>query len=166
MSDVGVRPVRREELARVGEITVAAYRASGLLHGDSDYEHQLRDAAGRAELAELLAAVDGDDMLLGSVTVARYGTRFAQVAVPGELEFRMLAIEPRHRGRGVGELLTQAVCDRAGALGCHRVVMCVDCGNAPALRLYERMGFRRLPERDWAPVPAVQLLALGRDVPR
>ena len=28
-----------------------------------------------------------------------------------------------------------------------------------AHRLYERLGFTRLPERDWSPVPGVQLVA-------
>jgi hypothetical protein len=30
-----------------------------------------------------------------------------------------------------------------------------------AHRLYARLGFRRLPERDWEPVPAMTLLAFG-----
>jgi ribosomal protein S18 acetylase RimI-like enzyme len=28
-----------------------------------------------------------------------------------------------------------------------------------AHRLYERLGFTRVPERDWSPVPGVQLVA-------
>jgi hypothetical protein len=30
---------------------------------------------------------------------------------------------------------------------------------AAAHRLYERLGFTRLPERDWAPLPGVNLMA-------
>ena len=29
---------------------------------------------------------------------------------------------------------------------------------ATAHRLYERLGFRRLPERDWSPVEGIELL--------
>jgi hypothetical protein len=31
--------------------------------------------------------------------------------------------------------------------------------QAPAHRIYERLGFRRLPERDWTPYPGVDLMA-------
>jgi hypothetical protein len=33
-----------------------------------------------------------------------------------------------------------------------------------AIRLYERMGFSRLPELDFAPVPGVDLIAYGFDL--
>ena len=35
-----------------------------------------------------------------------------------------------------------------------------------AHRLYERTGFRRLPERDWSPRPGVQLLAYSLELDR
>jgi hypothetical protein len=33
-----------------------------------------------------------------------------------------------------------------------------------AHRLYERLGFTRLPGRDWSPVPGVDLLVYGLDL--
>ena len=33
-----------------------------------------------------------------------------------------------------------------------------------AHRLYERLGFRRVPELDWTPVPHVQLIAYRLDL--
>lgn len=164
MSDVFVRPARRDEVAATAEIAVAAYRAEGLLDDDSHYEPVLRDAATRYEQAELLVAVDGDDTLLGTVTVAPSGTPLSQIARDGEMEFRMLSTLVAARGRGVGELLIRAVIDRARELGCHRVVLCVVDVNTKAIRLYDRLGFVRLPERDWQPVPDVQLIAFGLDV--
>ena len=50
-------------------------------------------------------------------------------------------VRPQARGRSVGALLVQAVLDRAAVLGCDRVRLDVVDGNAPARRLYERMGF-------------------------
>jgi hypothetical protein len=35
---------------------------------------------------------------------------------------------------------------------------------AAAHRLYTRLGFRRLPERDWTPVPGVDLIAFTVDL--
>ena len=39
------------------------------------------------------------------------------------------------------------------------MVLCSASDMQAAHRLYGSFGFRRLPERDWSPVPGVQLLA-------
>nr|WP_034278149.1 GNAT family N-acetyltransferase [Haloechinothrix halophila] len=162
--EITIRPARYDEVDATAEIAVSAYRAEGLLDDDSHYEAVLRDATTRYEQAELLVAVDGDDTMLGTVTVAPSGTPLSQIAGDGELEFRMLSTSVAARGRGVGELLVHAVIDRAREFGCHRVVLCVVDENAKAIRLYDRLGFVRLPERDWKPVPDVRLIAFGLDV--
>lgn len=159
--EVTVRPARADEVAATAEIALAVYRAEGLLDDDSGYEATVRDAATRYEQAELLVAVDDTDTVLGSVTVAVSGTPMAQIARHGELEFRMLSRSTAARGRGVGELLTRAVIERAHELGRTRVVLCVIDQNAHAIRLYRKLGFARLPERDWQPAPGVQLIAFG-----
>jgi ribosomal protein S18 acetylase RimI-like enzyme len=43
-------------------------------------------------------------------------------------------------------------------------VCSVEEKNAPAMRLYDRLGYRREPERDWLPEPGVALLVLGREL--
>ncbi|ASR34651.1 acetyltransferase [Prauserella marina] len=166
MSDIVVRAPRPEEIAALGELTVAAYSGDGYLdYADADsYAAALRDAAKRAERAELLGAFDGEGTPLGTVTVAPHGSHYAELAQESEIEFRMLAVAPSARGRGVGELLVRAVFDRARRLGAHRVVLCTQPDMTPAHRLYERLGFRRLPERDWSPVPTIMLMAFVADV--
>jgi ribosomal protein S18 acetylase RimI-like enzyme len=162
---VKVRPARAEELDAVGKLTVAAYVADGMDLGDS-YIKVLADAARRARDADLLVAVDADDRLLGTVTVCEPGTPWAEVSRPGELEFRMLAVTPAARGRGIGEGLTRAVVDRARERGVHQVVLCSSDYMDVAHRLYRRLGFTRLPCRDWQPVPGLQLLAFALELER
>ena len=160
-----VRPARAEELDAVGKLTVAAYVADGMDLGDS-YIKVLADAARRARDADLLVAVDADDRLLGTVTVCEPGTPWAEVSRPGELEFRMLAVTPAARGRGIGEGLTRAVVDRARERGVHQVVLSSSDYMHVAHRLYRRLGFTRLPCRDWQPVPGLQLLAFALELER
>ncbi|OZM74038.1 GNAT family N-acetyltransferase [Amycolatopsis antarctica] len=152
MSELEVRRARPEDYARVGELTVDAYTADGFLDnpGGGKYAAILRDTAARVEHAEVLVARDGNGALLGSVTVVLPDTEFAEVARAGEIEFRMLAVDPAARGRGVGEALTRAVVDRGRELGATRVVMSSMVEMATAHRLYGRLGFRRSPERDWS----------------
>ncbi|MFC6093913.1 GNAT family N-acetyltransferase [Saccharothrix lopnurensis] len=160
MADVVVRAAREDEWAAAGAVTVAAYRADR--HIDSStggYADVLADARTRAGQAELLVAVDEDDSVLGTVTIARPGTPYAEVSEPGEVEFRMLAVNPSARGRGVGEALVRAAVARARELGARRLVMSSSEHMTTAHRLYRRLGFRRLPERDWRPVPGVDVVA-------
>ena len=44
------------------------------------------------------------------------------------------------------------------------MVCSVEDKNAAALRLYDRLGYVREPERDWTPEPGVSLLVLGREL--
>ncbi|WP_410574099.1 GNAT family N-acetyltransferase [Amycolatopsis sp. cmx-4-61] len=164
MGDVEIRPPRPEEYAAAGEVTVQAYKADGHLAADVGYDAVLRDVARRVEEAEVLVAVDGAGEVVGTVTIVRPGSEYAEISRPGELEFRMLAVAPSARGRGVGEALTRAVFDRARSLGLRKVVLSSVDRMHGAHRLYERLGFARLAERDWRPFPHVTLIAYQIDV--
>lgn len=161
---VTIRVARGDEVERAGELTAAAYLADGFVEPEGSYRVVLADAWSRAREAELLVAVDDANRILGTVTVTEPGTAYAEVSLPGELEFRMLGVDPSARGRGIGELLTRAVIDRARRRGHHQVVLCSAEAMHTAHRLYRRLGFRRLPERDWSPTPGLQLLAFGLDL--
>lgn len=167
MTDITIRPARPADLPAVGAITVEAYHASGMIDSTTEgYAVHLADAESRHAQAELLVAVSSSDEVLGSVTIVRPGTEWAEISRPGELEFRMLSVSPAARGKGVGEALTRAVLDRARSLGLARVVMSSSEKMTSAHRIYERLGFTRLPERDWTPLPGVDLVAYAfqRDV--
>ena len=60
----------------------------------------------------------------------------------------MLVVDPAVRGADVGELLVTASLDRARAAGKAMMVLSTDSRMTAAHRLYRRLGFRRLPERD------------------
>lgn len=159
MSTITIRPARSEDFDVVGDVTARAYVDGGHIRANNEsYVQALRDAADRAEKAELLVAVEGDKAL-GSVTIARYGTEYTDLARPGEIEFRMLAVAPEAAGRGVGRCLVRAVLDRARAEGWESVVLCSQDSMTTAQGLYRSFGFERLPERDWEPLPGLRLLA-------
>jgi ribosomal protein S18 acetylase RimI-like enzyme len=111
----------------------------------------------------VLVAVDGEEVL-GSVLYVEAGSAFAETAGPDEAEFRMLAVSPKAQRRGAGERLVRACLERARDRGAERVVISArDFVEAP-LRLYRRLGFVRVPERDWTPVPGVRLVGLRYDL--
>ncbi|GIF72746.1 GNAT family N-acetyltransferase [Asanoa siamensis] len=156
-----IRLATPADFPAIARLTVDAYRADGQLAGDHGYDKKLADVQTRAEAGVLLVAADEvTGQVLGSVTFVLPGTAYAEVSGDGEAEFRMLAVDPAAQGRGAGEALARACVERATALGCHAVVICVRSFSAPAKRLYARLGFTRVPERDWSPFPGVDLEAL------
>lgn len=143
----------------IGDLVVHAYRSGyGLSDDENGYVRVLRDVAGRAPDSDVLVARDGDQ-LVGSVTILDPGARMAEIARPGEREFRFMAVDPQAWGRGVGRALVAEVIARSGD---RPLVCCVIEGNDPASALYAACGFERLPERDWSPVPGVLLQAWVR----
>lgn len=146
----------------MGELTAHAYLVDDLVPAGSDYVSQLRDARHRAAHTDLLVAVDEDieePVILGAVAFVSAGTEYAEICRDGEAEFRMLAVAPPARRRGVARLLVQACLDRARESGASQVVICSSTDMPAAHRLYQRFGFQRLPDRDWSPHEGIELLA-------
>lgn len=143
----------------VGRVTVAAYdRFLGEGGPETDYIEELADAAARDREAELWVAEDAGQVL-GSVTVCLEGSPWRELARPGEGEFRMLSVDPAAQGRGVGRALLDLTVQRFRGLGASAVVLCSMKEMTEAHRLYESAGFVREPERDWSPVPGIDLVA-------
>ena len=166
--DFELRPAEPADHPEIGRIAAAAYIAAGLVPEGTEYDAALRDAAGRSKDAQLWVAHDtATDRLLGSVTICPPGSPMREIAAGDqELEFRMLSVDPDAQGRGVGAALVSVCLDRARSIGCRTVVLCVvDRGEpSPAQRLYRRLGFQRIPERDWKPIPEVILRAMRLDL--
>lgn len=165
--DILVRRAHPAEYDAVGRLTAEAYVADGhVTRGPDGYERVLLDAPRRAREAELLVAVAPEtDEVIGTVTFAVHGTPYAEISRDAtEAEFRMLAVSPAARGRGAGEALVRAVLDRARELGLARVVMSTKPQMVRAHRVYHRLGFTRTPDRDWSPIPGVDLVTYARDV--
>jgi ribosomal protein S18 acetylase RimI-like enzyme len=159
---VRVEPAVPADFPRIAELTAGVYREEG--YADERYLVQLRDVAARAEQAELLVARTGPDAVVGSVALVLDGEFGEVLAGDDEAGFRMLVVAPGVRGAGVGELLVRTCLDRARAAGKRRVVISTDPRMTSAHRLYERLGFRRLPERDWSPMAGVDLLVYAVDL--
>ena len=150
-----IRHATAADFPALADLCVAAYEP--FLTGDHLYIAELRDVARRAAAAELLVAGD----VLGTVTYVPDGGPLGEIAGPNEAEFRMLAVHPAARGRGVGTALLRHVVDDSRRRGRAGVV----CSSLPEMRaahrIYERLGFQRVPERDWSPLPGVDLVAFA-----
>lgn len=159
---VTVRRARPSDHDAVGELTAGVYAAEGWASGD--YLDVLRNVADRAATADVLLA-ERSGRLLGAVTVATRGGPYAEPAGPGDAVVRMLVVEPAQRGAGVGRSLVEACLEQARRDGCSAVRLWTEPEMTVAHRLYERLGFRRTPDRDWEPLPDLSLLGYVLDLP-
>ncbi len=158
-----LRLAEPDELDALGHLTVAAYEEF-MLGAEDGYRVHVQDAARRAREAELWVAVDGD-RLLGCVTYCPPGSPWRELSTTAdEGEFRMLAVHPDARGRGAGEALAALCEDRARTHGATRMLLSSLAGMAAAHRVYGRLGYVRLPERDWSPMPDVHLIAYTKEL--
>lgn len=148
----------------IGEVTVAAYQEYSAAT-EGGYVDHLRDAATRDRQAELwLAEDEASGEVLGTVTLCPVGSPWREIGAEDEAEFRMLAVSPDAQRRGVGSALMDVVVRRAREDGMSSIVLSSLDGMTAAHRVYERLGFERVPERDWSPAPDVRLLAFRKEL--
>lgn len=99
----------------------------------------------------LVAVVDG--IILGSVALfpAETDAYDGNVEVVDYPEIRMLAVSPEARGKGLATALIFECIKNAKEKGHHSIGLHTGEFMENAMRLYERIGFERLPQYDFEP---------------
>lgn len=121
-----IREVRREEYHRLGQLMVEVYAG---LEGFPTPEEQpayyrmLADIGRLTEQqdTEVLVALSPEGDLLGGVVyygdMARYGAGGTASQESNASGIRLLGVDPKSRGAGVGRALTEACVERTGERG-------------------------------------------------
>jgi GNAT superfamily N-acetyltransferase len=160
---VRIREAHTGEYPFLAELIVRAYFVGPGV--SEQYRPILADVGGRAVHCPILVAADETDRPVGTATyVPGPGLPESEFDDADAVGMRMLAVEPARWGEGIGRVLTGACVDRARAAGRRRMVVHVRPEMAVARRLYESMGFRRAPERDWEWREEVPLLGYTLDI--
>jgi GNAT superfamily N-acetyltransferase len=157
---VELRRIRPQEHAAAGDVCVGAYEPF-LTGAEDDYRARLHDVASRDAQAEVWVAVDGD-RVLGNVTYCPPGSTWREIGREDEGEFRMLAVAPAAQGAGAGTALARLCEQRARRDGATGMALSSLATMTAAHRVYTRLGYTRDPERDWSPMPGVDLIAFSK----
>ncbi|MGP9605769.1 GNAT family N-acetyltransferase [Glutamicibacter sp. 287] len=135
---------------RIGDLTVEAYLQAG--HFDDpqhEYLHFVRQVAQRGAHCDIFVARK-DGQIIASMTLIQAGNEYADVALEGELEIRMLSVDPTVQRAGAGRAMVLAAIELARQLPeVHAVSLTTGGHWSAARRLYESLGFTHRPERDW-----------------
>ena len=84
-----------------------------------------------------LVALDGE-------TVAGY---VGSQSVEGEADMMNVAVHPEYRRRGIARMLINELTDALAKQGVHSLALEVRSSNAPAIALYEQLGFFQVGRR-------------------
>lgn len=102
---------------------------------------------------EVLLALSANGQILGGVVyfsdMARYGAGGSATAETNASGIRLLGVDPKSRGAGVGKALTNACIQLARDKGHAQVVLHTTQAMEVAWALYTKMGFERSPDLDF-----------------
>jgi ribosomal-protein-alanine N-acetyltransferase len=127
--------IRRATLADLDALVALERRAFTTDHLSArQYRQHLH-----SETAAVLAAIDSAGLLGKAVIFFRGNSKVARLY--------SIAVSHDARGRGLGEALLAAAEQVAKKRGCRRLRLEVRQDNAGAIRLYERLGYRRFAAR-------------------
>jgi ribosomal protein S18 acetylase RimI-like enzyme len=92
---------------------------------------------------------EADRELLGTVALNQPKDDLRQVAKDHETEIHLLAVKPSARKNGVAIALIRACEEQTLALGFRSIVLSTQPSMLAAHALYQRLGYKRNPNRDW-----------------
>jgi ribosomal protein S18 acetylase RimI-like enzyme len=157
-----IRNVRLEEINEVSVLLGDAYKQyENFIRPEAwkHYQEDIVDVCSRLDESDLIVA-ELDGRLVGCVTLYLDAARAMTGVWPADSAvIRLLAVHPAYRNRGIGRALMEECISRCRqanikVIGLHTTeIMDV------ARKLYERMGFVRLPESDFHPAPNVTVMA-------
>lgn len=125
----GYREADRDEVLRVNAAAFAHHPEQGEMDAD---DLSARMAEEWFDPAGLLVADSGDG-LLGFHWTKQQSAELGEVYV--------VAIDPSAQGRGLGKVLTLAGLHHLAGLGVAEILLYVESDNAPAVRVYDGLGF-------------------------
>jgi ribosomal protein S18 acetylase RimI-like enzyme len=161
-----IRPAVPADYSEIARITVASYLAAGYFDDSTHpYMQRIQEVAHRAANAVIWVA-ERQGRIVGSVTLAVAGEPFADIARPGELEFRMLVVDPDVQRSGAGKAMVAAIIEHGRSLpGIDAESLTTGLTWESAHGLYRKTGFHRVPERDWlVPGTDIKLLVYRLDL--
>ncbi len=164
MSKVEIVSAQENEFEDVGVLVVAAYRD---LLGDElseAYEQELLRVKERSQVSDVLVAKIGET-IVGSVTyVWDAHSPISEGLKDFEVGVRMLAVDPKWQGKGIGKSLVDYVIERAKHDKARSIFLYSLEAMKVAHRIYMNLNFERTPSRDYLMDNGRYLLAFTRSL--
>lgn len=154
-----IRDGRFEDLKQVDALMRRAYQEfeSSVSTGLAEYLEEARQVHARLDELDLIVA-ERDGRLIGVVTLYRDGSKYYH-GWPAEWPaMRLLGVDPKERGKGIGKALVSECLERARKQGAGRVGLHTTPFMLTAQKMYESMGFRHEPSIDFEYAPELRVM--------
>lgn len=161
MPDIAIRNAMPTEYSTVGDLMVSVYTGLEGFPGPDEHPHYYAMLANIGDIADrpssrLLVAVndegDGESRIMGAVVyvgdMAEYRAEGKVTTLKDTSGIRLLAVDPKFRGMGIGRKLTEFCIDLARQKGHPQVALHSTEAMHVAWKMYERMGFERSEDID------------------
>jgi ribosomal protein S18 acetylase RimI-like enzyme len=162
-----IRLAEPHEYPAIGTLSHAAY-TNDYDDLSAGYQDQLRHPESLLPSYDVWVAADSETGdLLGTVSILRADLNDEGRIGAHELYFRLLAVSPTARGRGIGKALTEFALAQAAERGSSRVVLHSGDNMLGAHALYLKLGFTRRTERELVIVHegrSIQLFTFALDL--
>jgi GNAT superfamily N-acetyltransferase len=153
-----VRNASPEEFLQIGELMVQVYSQLEGFPKESEQPNYYKMLANVGSLTttpgtELLIAVSAEGKIVGAVVyfadIKYYGSGGTATQQRNASGFRLLAVDPTERGKGIGKLLTTACIRKARDNKSHQLIIHTTIVMQTAWKMYEQLGFKRSEDLDF-----------------
>ncbi|ULQ54911.1 GNAT family N-acetyltransferase [Flavihumibacter rivuli] len=153
-----VRNAMPDEFAEIGKLMIQVYSQLDGFPKETEQPQYYQMLANVGELtnkpsAELLVAVDAEERISGAVVyfgdMSQYGSDGTATNEQNAAGFRLLAVSPEARGKGIGKLLTLECIAKARQQQLEQVIIHTTKAMQTAWDMYERIGFKRSTDLDF-----------------
>jgi GNAT superfamily N-acetyltransferase len=153
-----VRNAKPSEFEEIGKLMVQAYSQLEGFPKESEQPNYYKMLANIGEFTnkpatELLVAVAPGDKITGAVVyfadMKYYGSGGTATQEQNASGFRLLAVDPFTRGKGIGKLLTNECIRKARNINVYQMIIHTTKAMQTAWKMYENLGFKRSEDLDF-----------------
>jgi len=153
-----IRNAQPEEFEAIGKLMVEVYsNLEGFPkpHEQPQYYQMLSHVGEFTQKpgTELIVAVSASGEILGAVVyfsdMKYYGSGGTATQEQNAGGFRLLAVSPAARGKGIGKQLTLACIEKSRTKKLRQVIIHTTKAMLPAWKMYEQIGFKRSEDLDF-----------------
>ena len=157
-NSIVIRNAKTNEFQKIGLLMVEVYSQLEGFPKESEQPSYYKMLLNVGELTnnpetELLVAATSDNKILGAVVyfgdMKYYGSGGTATKEQNASGFRLLAVNPSIRGKGIGKLLTLECINKARIKKQKQVVIHTTKAMMTAWKMYENMGFKRSEDLDF-----------------
>lgn len=157
-SNCTIRNAFSSEFIEIGKLLINVYSQLDGFPKESDQPNYYKMLANIGDFTnhpetELLVAVDTNNIILGAVVyfndMKYYGSGGIATQEQNSAGFRLLGVDTKARGKGIGKLLTQECITKATLNKRKQLIIHSTLAMKTAWQMYENLGFKRSEDLDF-----------------